>query len=680
MKKNQFPLISVIVLTYNSAEYVRTTLESVLNQDYPGPLELIIGDDCSQDSTVAVCQEWINQHACRFTRTEILVPQENQGVVGNYNTCIKAAQGEWIKGIAGDDVLLPDALSTFYNTAMEEPGKRLFLYSSLLQFQNDDQLAHPEQLKLLMGGPKNATLDINYIFRKPNFWTNAPSFFIAKRVLEDIGYIPRLFRNVEDRPLFSKILASGYSIYHLAKPTVCYRTHQASLTTAMAGARYAECNWKTYTELLRPCFKGARRTLLDLQMLPQYFIIRQGGKTRTAKFLRLVCRMLWALLMVVAFPFILRPVKLKNVNILSDNTNLPVTRTGNNLPFISVLIPVYNAGHYLKTCLDSLAAQTCPDIEFICVNDGSTDNSGKELDLKANQDSRFRIIHQPNGGYGKAMNAALQAARGIYIGIVEPDDWIAPSMYHHLTSLAQRDKADIVKGNYYSEAGTNSKLIEKLGDSPNEVTLTPAELPEYIAGPPSIWSAIYNREWLMQKGIRFSETPGAAFQDLGFCIRTWLTARSITTSHRAFYHYKEDNPNSSSRKMEDGAWAAFQELQLLSEVFSAIPEEETFIRSHVVFRIFSTLRADYRLRIRNTVRSFLLKYSHMLNDYFPLNTLQQDVFTKDEWFDIQLIYNNPLQFQRKSRTRANMLQRLCSVRTEAGKRVVRILGFSFIWR
>ena len=307
---------------------MRTTLESVLNQDYPGPLELIIGDDCSQDSTVVVCQEWINQHTCWFTRTEILVPKENQGVVGNYNTCIKAAQGEWIKGIAGDDVLLPDALSTFYNTAMEEPGKRLFLYSSLLQFQNDDQLAHPEQLKLLIGGPKNATLDINYIFRKPNFWTNAPSFFFAKRVLEDIGYIPRLFRNVEDRPLLSKILASGYSIYHLAKPTVCYRTHQASLTTAMAGARFAECNWKTYTELLRPCFKGIRRTLLDLQMLPQYFIIRQGGKTRTAKFLRLICRLLWALLMVVAFPFILRPVKLKKCNNLCDTKILPVTRTG----------------------------------------------------------------------------------------------------------------------------------------------------------------------------------------------------------------------------------------------------------------------------------------------------------------------------------------------------------------
>ena len=98
----------------------------------------------------------------------------------------------------------------------------------------------------------------------------------------------------------------------------------------------------------------------------------------------------------------------------------------------------------------------------------------------------------------------------------------------------------------------------------------------------------------------------------------------------------------------------------------------------MVLRIFATLRADYRLRIRDTVKSFLLKYSHLLNDYFPLDTLQQDVFSKDEWFDVQLMYNTPLLFPRKSRTRANILQRICSIRKEAGQIVIRILGISYV--
>lgn len=116
----------------------------------------------------------------------------------------------------------------------------------------------------------------------------------------------------------------------------------------------------------------------------------------------------------------------------------------------------------------------------------------------------------------------------------------------------------------------------------------------------------------------------------------------------------------------------------MADTFKKIPEDAAFIRSHVVLRIFATLRADYRLRIRDTVKSFLLKYSHLLYDYFPLHTLQQNVFTKDEWFDVQLMYTHTLLFPRKSRTRANLLQRIFSCRTEAGRRIFRILGFSFV--
>lgn len=345
---------------------------------------------------------------------------------------------------------------------------------------------------------------------------------------------------------------------------------------------------------------------------------------------------------------------------------------------LSVIVPVYNAEKYLQRCLKSLSAQTCPGIEFICVNDGSTDSSPRILKEWAGQDRRFRVLHQENQGYGKAMNTGLQVARGAYVGIVEPDDWVDAGMFEYLLEQANLNNPEIVKSDYIIERGNLSKPAEKFDGVVDESTLSPVELPEYLAGAPSIWSAIYKRSWLEAEGIRFSETPGASFQDLGFCIRTWLTATRITVTQRTFYHYKEDNPSSSIHRMEDGAWAAFQELRLMADTFKKIPEDAAFIRSHVVLRIFATLRADYRLRIRDTVKSFLLKYSHLLNDYFPLHTLQQNVFTKDEWFDVQLMYTTPLLFPRKSRTRANLLQRIFSCRTEAGRRIFRILGFSFV--
>lgn len=305
------PLISVIVLTYNSADFVLSTLESIYRQDYAGPLEIIIGDDCSRDDTVKICREWLAEHASRFQHTRILQPEENLGVVGNYNSCIQEARGEWIKGIAGDDILVDNALSLFYNKAMEAEGKRLFLYSPLRIFQEESQLQAPEKLKLLQGGPGDSEININYIFKKPAFWTNAPSFFFSRKLMEDIGFIPPLFRNVEDRPLFAKVLASGCSIYHLSTPTVYYRMHISNLTSTMGSARYAECNWKTYLTILRPCFPLLRRWDLDLRMLPQWYLFKQGKKNKKVSLFKLSCKLLWLIYRILTFVFTLWPAKVK---------------------------------------------------------------------------------------------------------------------------------------------------------------------------------------------------------------------------------------------------------------------------------------------------------------------------------------------------------------------------------
>ena len=115
------------------------------------------------------------------------------------------------------------------------------------------------------------------------------------------------------------------------------------------------------------------------------------------------------------------------------------------MPKVSVIIPVYNVENYLRQCLDSVVNQTLSDIEIICVDDGSTDNSGKILDEYATKDSRIKVIHKENGGYGKAMNVGLDNAIGEYIGIVEPDDYIALDMYETLYNIAKEKDLDFSK-------------------------------------------------------------------------------------------------------------------------------------------------------------------------------------------------------------------------------------------
>ena len=90
-------------------------------------------------------------------------------------------------------------------------------------------------------------------------------------------------------------------------------------------------------------------------------------------------------------------------------------------PKISIIIPIYNVEKYLRECLDSIVNQTLGDVEILCVNDGSPDNSLKILEEYAEKDKRIKIINKENGGYASAINAGLEVAEGEFIQIVESD-------------------------------------------------------------------------------------------------------------------------------------------------------------------------------------------------------------------------------------------------------------------
>lgn len=127
-------------------------------------------------------------------------------------------------------------------------------------------------------------------------------------------------------------------------------------------------------------------------------------------------------------------------------------------PVVSVTVPVYNTSKYLRTCLESLRMQTLKDIEYILVDDGSTDDSGLICDEYARTDSRFRVIHQKNGGLASARQSGLMQARGDYVIVCDSDDWVEPCIYEILYLTAQKQDADIVTCRYYSEYGDGRSL------------------------------------------------------------------------------------------------------------------------------------------------------------------------------------------------------------------------------
>lgn len=127
-----------------------------------------------------------------------------------------------------------------------------------------------------------------------------------------------------------------------------------------------------------------------------------------------------------------------------------------SLPFVSILVPVYNVEHYLPQCLDSLLSQTLKDIEIVCVNDGSTDNSLQVLNEYAARDERIIVLDQPNAGVSVARNNALKHVKGEYYMFLDSDDWLEKDTCEVAYNAAKQKDADCVMFSYVKEFGDHS--------------------------------------------------------------------------------------------------------------------------------------------------------------------------------------------------------------------------------
>jgi glycosyltransferase involved in cell wall biosynthesis len=159
----------------------------------------------------------------------------------------------------------------------------------------------------------------------------------------------------------------------------------------------------------------------------------------------------------------------------------------------------------------------------------------------AKKDGRIQIIDKPNEGYGKTMNRGIDAASGEYVGVVESDDWIKPDMYETLYKIAKDNNADVAKSRFFlfdDKTGTNEPTKDMFAARDVEQVINPRWRPAIFYGPPSIWSAIYRRDFLNWHEIRFLESPGASYQDVGFNFKVWAMADRVWLTQKPLLHYR----------------------------------------------------------------------------------------------------------------------------------------------
>ena len=219
------------------------------------------------------------------------------------------------------------------------------------------------------------------------------------------------------------------------------------------------------------------------------------------------------------------------------------------MPKLSILVPVYNVEEFLPLCLETIKNQSFKDFECLLINDGSTDNSLEILKKNAKNDKRFRVIDKKNSGYGASLNLGLNEAKGDYIGIVEPDDFIHRDFYK---TLFDNSSADIIKASFMRFSGRTWESVpervfhEVRKDFPvNGIKIKPEENKRIFIVDPTIWSAIYKKTMLKKNKVEFLETPGASYQDAGFQFKAFASAKEIFCLEKPLYYYRVDNNKSS---------------------------------------------------------------------------------------------------------------------------------------
>ena len=216
-----------------------------------------------------------------------------------------------------------------------------------------------------------------------------------------------------------------------------------------------------------------------------------------------------------------------------------------NTPEISIIIPGYNVQEYMDGCLESVITQTFGDFECICVDDGSTDDTGAIMDFFAQRDTRLRVIHQENGGLSNARNVGLDNARGKYIYFLDSDDYLHPQALEILHSFITMHDVDIVSCVYIKTAQkylNNFKWIDVTGI---KTQLVDKPLDAFIKRKivkTGVQFKIYKRDVI--GNLRFIE--GIKFEDVPFTTVLFSKAKSLLITNAPIYYYAT-NPNSIMR-------------------------------------------------------------------------------------------------------------------------------------
>ena len=307
------------------------------------------------------------------------------------------------------------------------------------------------------------------------------------------------------------------------------------------------------------------------------------------------------------------------------------------MPKVSVIIPVYNVEKYLCECLDSVINQTLKDIEIICVNDGSTDNSLEILKEYANKDNRIKVLTQKNQFAGVARNNGLKVATGEYIHFMDSDDILTNSaVYENLYNIVKNKNENIIKfgantfntntNSYFNDEYFKNAKVEE--NHYNYKLSIPDNIDEILTLNVTPWSALYRRDFLIHCNIRFNSLK--CCNDRSFNITTIISNGGCYLSDLTCVDYRFFNKNSLRGIRKQNFDCHFKSINIIKD-YLKIHNTDDIVYKKVLLKELSDLFGFYKTFYTNRKDFVSIKIStaKFVNE---LDDLKLEPELKNYWY------------------------------------------------
>lgn len=285
------------------------------------------------------------------------------------------------------------------------------------------------------------------------------------------------------------------------------------------------------------------------------------------------------------------------------------------MELVSIVVPVYKVEEWLERCVKSIQNQTYSNIEIILVDDGSPDHSGEICDRLAEQDSRIKVIHKPNGGQGDARNIGVDAVTGKYLLFVDSDDYIAKDLVEKNIAVAEEYNCDMILFDYYYVE--NGKKEVRTNNVPANQIINLKRERQLLMIPPSPVIKFYNFEFYKRANSTFPK--GLYYEDLGMTLKILTDAERIYYLPEPFYYYMiRGNSTMGSRDYERN----HHDMELiLKQVIEFYKEKELYKEYRVELEYLTFLNLYFepskKMVLANVDKKYLMKTAKLMKEMFP---------------------------------------------------------------